>query len=140
MASDDNPEDYKLPEKYEKIPLCGLNSSARRRMAMHLNLDGTLNDSDLMNNYKGLAELIGFEWKEIENFDRQKSPTEEMLAEWTQRLDPEPTVGNLWNFLQELERFDVLLDAASSVRMYTIYKYTNILSTLKASNIYYYCK
>lgn len=100
-----------LPEKYGRIPLGALGTSTRKKLSLFLNLEGTLNDDvQCENNYRGLAEMAGFSYLEIKNFEIQKSPTEEMLHEWTVRQDLSPTVGQLWSFLSILEREDVLTD------------------------------
>lgn len=127
MASADNPEERVLTENYLKIHLEALNASARRLLALHLNLEGSLLESAMINNYQGLAELVGFSFMEIKNFELQKSPTEEMLAEWTTRSDLEPTIGSLWDHLNTLERFDVL-EAVYSVL--SKYMYSDTLNTI----------
>ncbi|KAL4228583.1 Myeloid differentiation primary response protein MyD88 [Mactra antiquata] len=110
-TTDDVPEDNILPSNYVQIPLEALNHSGRRQIELYLNLDGTINDeTGLLNNYQGLAEKIGFGYLEISNFELQRSPTEQVLREWTSRKDLSPTIGALWEYLKDLERFDVLTD------------------------------
>ena len=99
-----------LPDHYRNISLDALNMSARRKLAMHLNLQvDIVNDrNNLAGDYSGLAELIGFQFLEIKNFERQKSPTDELLTEWCTRSDLDPTLGKLWDYLVQLGRVDVL--------------------------------
>lgn len=102
-----------LPSKYAEIPLNALRTSTRKKLSLFLNLEGTLIDEvQCENNYRGIAELAGFSYLEIKNFEIQKrqSPTEEMLHDWTMRPELLPTVGNLWGNLIQLERDDVLTD------------------------------
>jgi hypothetical protein len=116
------PEDCVLNSKYVQIPLEALNSSCRRHIALHLNLEGSLNeDVNLMNDFRGLAEMVGFGYLEIRNFEREKSPTEQLLEDWTSRPEFSPTVGNLWSYLVSLARFDVLTDSKKFIGMYLKY-------------------
>ena len=115
----DLPEDCVLNHKYEQIPLEALNASCRRQIALYLNLEGSLNeDINMMNDFRGLAELVGFGYLEIKNFERERSPTEQLLADWTAREDLAPTVGNLWKHLMSLARFDVLTDSRQFIGKY----------------------
>ncbi|KAK3106601.1 hypothetical protein FSP39_023319 [Pinctada imbricata] len=100
-----------LPDRFMHISLDALNHSARRKIALHMNLESDVpsDRNHLVSDYNGLAELIGFQYLEIKNFERQKSPTEELLKEWCTRPDlEEPTLGKLWDFLVQLGRVDVL--------------------------------
>lgn len=111
-AENDTPDALVLSSKYSVIPLEALNASCRRHIALHMNLEGTLNeDIDMVTDYRGLAELVGFNYLEIKNFERERSPTEQLLADWTLRADLSPTVGELWKHLRTLERIDVLTDS-----------------------------
>lgn len=112
MEAENEPDDLVLSSKYSVIPLEALNASCRRHIALHMNLEGTLNeDIDMVTDYRGLAELVGFSYLEIKNFEREKSPTEQLLADWTSRTDLSPTVGSLWEHLRTLDRIDVLTDS-----------------------------
>lgn len=110
-AEKECPGNYILPVNYHNISLEALNATARRQLAIYLNLEGSINESvDLVNNYQGLAELVGFGYMEIQNFALQRSPTEDLLAEWTTKPEFDPKIGSLWDHLKTLERFDVLED------------------------------
>ena len=113
-------EEEGLPAKYIKIPLDALNPGTRKKLSLYLNLEGTLNDDvQCENNYRGLAELAGFSYLEIKNFEMKKSPTEEMLDDWTVRNELSPTMGQLWSFLSLLGRDDVLTDCRSYICKYS---------------------
>ncbi|KAK3612191.1 hypothetical protein CHS0354_016578 [Potamilus streckersoni] len=111
-------EAFDLPEKYRKLPLRALRSSARSKLAQYLDPDGELiidsDNRDIVNNYNGLAELIGFGHLEILNFMRNKRPTIELLHAWTTK-DPNATLGKLWDYLHQMERLDVLTDCHRAV-------------------------
>lgn len=73
-------------------------------------------DIDVENNCNGLAELAGFSYLAIRNLMRARSPTMELLDQWTtQENVTNATVGELWNFLFVMERFDVLTDCKSNI-------------------------
>ena len=105
-----------LPEKYMEIPISALGFSVRKKIAVYLNPDGQITAHiKYENNFRGLAELAGFSYQEIRNFERLKNPTEELLDEWTTRLDLSPTIGSLCSLLSYLERVDVLAECLSII-------------------------
>ncbi|KAL3836948.1 hypothetical protein ACJMK2_022350 [Sinanodonta woodiana] len=110
--------DFALLEKYRELPLRFLRPSARSKLAQYLDLEGELivdsQNRDIVNNYSGLAELIGFSHIEILNFMRNKRPTIELLQAWTMK-DPNATLGKLWDYLYQMERLDVLTDCHKAV-------------------------
>lgn len=100
-----------LPVKYVGIPLSALGHASRKKLSLYLNIEGILIDEvQCESNFRGLAQLAGFDYLEISNFELRPSPTEEMLHEWTVRTELSPTVDRLWHFLNQLERYDVLTD------------------------------
>nr|UTP59125.1 myeloid differentiation factor 88 [Sinanodonta woodiana] len=111
--------DVALPEKYRQFPLRALRISARSKLAQYLDPDGVLtlvsDDLDIVNNYNGLAELIGFSYIEIRNFMRRSSPTTELLDAWTRKEPLNATLGKLWDYLYQMERMDVLTDCRRTV-------------------------
>ena len=118
------PEDFVLPPEYAHIHLREIKHSSRRKIALHLNLDVVLNDDiGYEPNYRGLAELAQFSTLEIRNFELPgvKSPTEELLDQWAMRDDLSPTVGNLWKYLKDLQRYDVLDDIWSFIGKLTFF-------------------
>ncbi|KAL5009624.1 hypothetical protein ScPMuIL_011929 [Solemya velum] len=77
---------------------------------MYLNQPGQL-DGDCMNDYRGLAENVGFTYYEIKKFERQDNCTSALFDEWIQvRTDLEPTLWNLWRYLTTMNRSDILYD------------------------------
>ena len=108
-----------LPEKYMEIPLFALGFAVRKKIAIYLNPNGQITAQiKYENNFRGLAELAGFSYQEIRNFEQQKNPTEELLDEWTVRSDLSPTIGSLWSLLSYLERVDVLTECISLLGNY----------------------
>ncbi|XP_033732521.1 myeloid differentiation primary response protein MyD88-like [Pecten maximus] len=98
-----------LIETMKDVHINSLNNGCRRKIGMFMDTEGSLiPDSDMFNDWCGLAELLNFTQPEIEDMKRQKSPTQEMLHLWSIRNDPEPKVGNFISFLFQLERFDVI--------------------------------
>ncbi|KAK3106263.1 hypothetical protein FSP39_016285 [Pinctada imbricata] len=100
-----------LPYRLKNVSLDALSHSSREGIARNLNFEfRSSNDtSQRISNFIGAAELVGFGWQEIEKFKHQDSPTEELLKEWCSRDDlEEPTIGNLWDILVQLNRTDVL--------------------------------
>nr|QJD22011.1 myeloid differentiation factor 88 [Tridacna crocea] len=112
-------EDLILLPQYNFTPIRALRMSSRKKIAQYLDLDGVLvviDKLDVVNNYNGLSELIGFSYLDIRNIGLQKSPTMELLEQWTVKEQCEnATVGNLWSFLFQMERFDVLKDCRSNI-------------------------
>ncbi|XP_025080654.1 myeloid differentiation primary response protein MyD88-like isoform X2 [Pomacea canaliculata] len=90
--------------------------SSRKKMAMYLNLEAEPLESGYLPDYNGLAELIGFEYIEIQNFARDKNPTCAVLHEWGNRPLLQPTLGKLIKYLIQLERHDVLNDCKAIFR------------------------
>ncbi|XP_045207908.2 myeloid differentiation primary response protein MyD88-like [Mercenaria mercenaria] len=103
-----------LPAIYNFTPLRALRVASRRKLSGFLDLEGVLvvvnNDGlecDVVNDYSGLAELAGFNYQDIMNMKRQRSPTTELLDLWTGQNG---NVGKLWMYLYMMERYDVLTD------------------------------
>nr|AIZ97751.1 MYD88 [Cyclina sinensis] len=132
--ADEQSEEFDLSSKYSVIPLEALNASCRRQIALHLNLEGTMNEDNIINDYRGLAELVGFNYLEIKNFERNNSPTEQLLSDWTTRTDLSPTVGTLWKNLLSLERVDVLTDSKKYIER-DCEKYLEIKARFQTSQI-----
>ncbi|XP_061180781.1 myeloid differentiation primary response protein MyD88-like [Saccostrea echinata] len=114
---DTNGESISLSDKYKEITLDALRVSARKKLSLYLNVQAEIvNDANgLVSDYNGLAEMVGFGFLEIKDFERQKNPTDELLTEWTNRPDLTPTIGKLWDYLVELGRFDVLGDCKNLI-------------------------
>ncbi|KAH3699320.1 myeloid differentiation primary response protein MyD88-like [Dreissena polymorpha] len=109
-----------LPEQYRSIPIRTLRCSTRRKLARFLDLEGSLvltnhdgMEIDCVNDFCGLAELAGFESLDIRNMKRHDSPTAKFLEQWQGR--PTATVGRLFDFLVQLERYDVIEDCKANI-------------------------
>ncbi|XP_052253057.1 myeloid differentiation primary response protein MyD88-like [Dreissena polymorpha] len=83
-------------------------------MAKYLDLEGSLTVTlvdgqmlDVVTDYMGIAEMAGFDTLYINNLKRHPSPTMSFLEQWQ---GPAATVGRLWDFLLQLERYDVIED------------------------------
>lgn len=104
-----------LPDSYRSMPLRALRVTSRMKLSGFLDIEGSLvvcGDVDVVNDYNGLAELAEFTYQNIMNMKRQKSPTTELLDQWTGRG---ATVGMLWQFLVTMERIDVLSDCQKCI-------------------------
>lgn len=116
---DGNGESLALPDHFLNIPLIALRYSVRRVIALYLNAPSDVVDEDTgyVNDFSGLAEFVGFSYLEIKHFARQKSPTEELLEEWSETRENlvSPTVGKLWEGLYILNRFDVMKDCQLAI-------------------------
>uniref|UniRef100_A0A8C4QWF3 Myeloid differentiation primary response protein MyD88 n=1 Tax=Eptatretus burgeri TaxID=7764 RepID=A0A8C4QWF3_EPTBU len=88
------------------VPLCALNMSVRKRLALYLNPPAVGAAKD----WTGLAELMGFEFLEIRNWERHQSPTEAVMEAWGRREHSKATVGRLLELLHELGREDAITD------------------------------
>ncbi|XP_019623569.1 PREDICTED: myeloid differentiation primary response protein MyD88-like [Branchiostoma belcheri] len=95
-------------ENYDSIPARYLGVQTRKKLALWLNpprVGGT--------NWEDLADEMGFEYIEIENFKLNNSPMYEVLHIWS--LKENATIGQLIQMLKHIERFDVLDEIQSSL-------------------------
>ncbi|ESP03006.1 hypothetical protein LOTGIDRAFT_203449 [Lottia gigantea] len=89
------------------LHLAVLNVSSYRRLGLFLNIRSSGHE---VNDFQGLAEKIGFEYMEILNFEQDPDPTKRVIREWVQRGDLNPTIGQLFDYLEEMERIDVITE------------------------------
>lgn len=110
-------ESLNLDPRYESLPLDALRRSSRTKLSLYLDEPSEIIDeeSGYVTDWNGLAELVGFTGLEMKMFGRQRSPTQELLNDWESKPELNPTIGNLWKYLIELGRLDVLEDARSNV-------------------------
>ena len=94
-----------LIEQYKDVPLSALNISVRNKLGAFLNFECE-NGRDYPADYQGLAEVIGFDFQDIKNFQRHRQPTQEVLYRWGTRPELSPTVDNLIRHLQTIGRAD----------------------------------
>ncbi|KAJ8375000.1 hypothetical protein SKAU_G00055800 [Synaphobranchus kaupii] len=91
---------------YWSIPLIALNFNVRKKLGLYLNPRNTV-----AADWATLAEIMGFGYLEIKNYEKCDSPTAKILEDWSSRC-PEATVGKLVSMLEEAERKDVVTDLA----------------------------
>ncbi|XP_062580777.1 myeloid differentiation primary response protein MyD88-like [Saccostrea cucullata] len=98
------------------IPLHALNMSVRNKLGSFLDPEGFVT-GDYSNDYQGLAEVIGFDFQDIKNFQRQRKPTQEVLYQWGTKPELSPTVDNLIKHLQTIGRADdVITECAHLIK------------------------
>lgn len=94
---------------YSSIPLIALNFSLRKELGLYLNPRNTV-----AADWATLAEMMGFSYIEIKNYEKYDNPTAKILEDWQSRC-PKATVGNLVSMLEEAERKDVVTELASLI-------------------------
>lgn len=98
-----------LDENHEGVPLHALRYSATRRIGLFLSQAQVMHD-DVVPDFGGLAELVGFDGIEIKNFERANIPGKAVLDEWMSHPEFNPTIGHLVKLLARLGREDILTD------------------------------
>nr|QNL15361.1 myeloid differentiation primary response protein 88 [Bostrychus sinensis] len=86
------------------IPLIALNVTVRKKLGLYLNPKNTV-----AADWRTVAELMGFSYLEITNYEHAKNPTDEILKNW-QTKKSEASVGKLLAILTEAERTDAVED------------------------------
>ncbi|XP_053198403.1 myeloid differentiation primary response protein MyD88 [Scomber japonicus] len=104
---------------FDTIPLIALNVTCRKKLGLYLNPRTTV-ASDWM----AVAEVMGFSYLEIKNYEDTKNPTLRIVEDWQVRT--EATVGKLLSILTEVERNDIVEDLRplieEDVRKYCAYQ------------------
>jgi len=100
-----------LPEslrQYHGYSIHALSGSTRLLLSQHLNptKDILSPNTNLLQDYRGLAEVLDFSSLEIDNIARDGNPTTQLFSQWIIR--PDATIGHLLDALCEIERFDIL--------------------------------
>lgn len=110
-------DEFGLAEELDDLPLHILYKSTLAKIALHLDqqIDILHPEKEILIDYRGVAESVGFGQLEIKSFERQKSPTLELLSKWEPNLDLKPTLGNLWRILISLDRKDILEDCKAKI-------------------------
>lgn len=102
-------EGFHLPEYVSTVPLRALGSSTRQFLAIYLDPPScTVNNDGIPPDASGLAELAGFDYQTIRYIESKSNKTIELLNMWRYRQNG--TLGNLVEYLLQLERFDCLTD------------------------------
>lgn len=99
---------------YWDVPISALNASCRRKLSESLN--GGLpivSEAGYPRSWMGLAELIGLSYRRIQLLKDKEDPTDLLLSEWENYWNP--TVGQLIEFLETMERYDVQDDIKTFV-------------------------
>lgn len=86
------------------IPLVALNVTVRKKLGLYLNPKNAVAED-----WRTVAEKMGFSYLEITNFENSKNPTNEILKNW-QAQNSDSSVGKLLCILTEAERTDVVED------------------------------
>ena len=118
MEIDKEQEKYpKLESRFRSIPLQALRPSARRQIALQMDIPQDLihDEIGMLTDWRGLAELVGFSYLEMQKLERSKSPTKELLSDWELNPDYHPTLGNLWAHMLFLKRQDVLMECKNLI-------------------------
>ncbi|KAL4657151.1 myeloid differentiation primary response protein MyD88 [Arapaima gigas] len=95
---------------FDRVPVTALNVSVRKELALHLNPRNAV-----AADWQTVAEMMGFSYLEIQNYERQDNPMKKILEDWQARC-PGATVGNLLSLLRKAERHDVLLDLDTPIK------------------------
>ncbi|XP_067434590.1 myeloid differentiation primary response protein MyD88 [Thunnus thynnus] len=85
-------------------PLIALNVSFRKKLGLYLNPRNTV-AADWM----AVAEVMGFSYLEIKNYESSNNATMKVLEDWKARSS-DATVGKLLSILKEVERKDIVED------------------------------
>lgn len=118
---------------FYKIPLNALNLSTRTQLAQYLNTEQVIScENGLSRDYRGVAELIGLSYNVIDRISRSVDPCKNLLDLYENRSDA--TVGQLLDFLEQIERFDIL-DDLTPVFTFDAQKYLNYKNGL-SQNFY----
>jgi len=60
-----------------------------------------------LQDWRGFAEALKFRQIDVDNFERKDQPTIEILKVWSPQ-NPQATIGDILQALQEIERYDIL--------------------------------
>lgn len=102
------------------IPLVALNITVRKKLGLYLNPKNAVAED-----WRTVAEKMGFSYLEITNFESSRNPTGEILTNWpAQKSDA--SVGKLLFILTEAERTDVVEDLRSLIEE-DVRKYIQLL-------------
>ncbi|KAJ8418786.1 hypothetical protein AAFF_G00002850 [Aldrovandia affinis] len=89
---------------YWSIPLIALNVKVRKSLGLYLNPSNTV-----AADWANVAEIMGFSYLEIKNYEKHDNPTKKILEDW-QAGCKQANVGKLLSILEEAERTDVVTD------------------------------
>lgn len=106
-----------LAREVTDLPLNVLFIGTRKKIALYLDnkFDILHPEKGVLIDFRGVAECVGFCQLDIKSFERQRSPTLELLSKWDCTLEVKPTIGNFWSILKSLDRYDILEDCKINV-------------------------
>ncbi|CAG9817406.1 unnamed protein product [Phaedon cochleariae] len=108
------------------IPVRALRRETRNLLSSLLNPEKIIPTvQGLPRDWQGLAELCKIKGEQIPSIQRSDDPTAKVLELWCEKTNPESTIENLINFLQNLDRFDVLDDITPLLEKDTEYYIAN---------------
>ncbi|GAB1598482.1 myeloid differentiation primary response protein MyD88-like [Argonauta hians] len=88
-----------------------LRVSSRKQLSRHMNIKTEiLSHSGLCPDFRGLAELIGFDYLDVKQFEASPDPIAVLLDSWNSTFHMTATMGKLCNYLESLGRLDCLED------------------------------
>jgi len=92
---------FVTPENADVHLRC-LKSRTLRRLSLYLDQELEAVDAlDVLQDFSGLADLIGFDQLEIQGFEREQYKGKAVLVQWMNKTNPKPTVGNLIKFFYQ---------------------------------------
>lgn len=110
----DNIGDELFPESALNTPIGALRKS-RKRLSLMLNIEQIIPDGEtLPPDYTGLAEMLGFDTIEIQNFWEQ-NPCSTLFTEWARCPQKNPFLWKLVECLEALHRHDVLQECCGLI-------------------------
>ena len=92
-----------IGQLYASVSAKALNVSSRQILSRYLNPSNTL-----LQNWQALAEHFGFDYMDIQNYERYADPTKSLLEDWCGQR--QATLGRLYEHLRDMERWDVMED------------------------------
>jgi len=95
--------------RHRSIPFSALGVSTKHLLAWQLNpkRDALSPMTLRLQDWRGLAEVFGFNQIDVDNFDRKDSPAMEIMGVWS-RMNPHATIGMFLDALLQIERYDIL--------------------------------
>ncbi|XP_012671584.1 myeloid differentiation primary response protein MyD88 [Clupea harengus] len=89
---------------FYKIPLVALNHSVRKKLGLYLNPPSTV-----AADWTSIAEMMGFSYLEIKNYETCHNPTLKILDDWQARCS-DANVGKLLSLIETADRSDIICD------------------------------
>lgn len=68
-----------------------------------------------------MAELVGIKGEQIPHLQSESDPTQRVLTIWNESNVERSTIKELLQFLEKLDRFDIIDDAKESIGSLNLY-------------------